>query len=165
LEVEAFVFADLAAVRGPSALGAMATFLRRCEELESAPARKATRKEDKAALATLEERGLTKALRDDLQAKLALATLEGSADGGDPGARAVSPEALARRQHQLALYRWLPTRTTMRPIENTEKRSLARSPHASDVHHRRPDLGGAGHQHPPSEPSAAVLAYSPRVYS
>jgi hypothetical protein len=105
-EVEAFVFAGLAAVRGPSALGAMATFLRRCEELESAPERKATRKEDRAALVTLEERGITKAVRDDLQSKLALATLDASADGGGGGA-AGAPEALERRQHQVALYRWL----------------------------------------------------------
>jgi hypothetical protein len=103
-EVEAFVFAGLVAVRGPSALGAVATFLRRCEELESAAERKATRKEDKAALATLEERGITKGLRDELKAKLALATLEADAGADAPE---VSSEELARREHQLALYRWL----------------------------------------------------------
>jgi hypothetical protein len=41
-EVALYVFAGLVAVRGPAALGALATFLDRCQSLESSPERKAT---------------------------------------------------------------------------------------------------------------------------
>ena len=58
-EQETFVFDNLVAGEGVSAVVAVAIFLDRCTALESSPERKATRKADHAALATLEIRGVT----------------------------------------------------------------------------------------------------------
>jgi hypothetical protein len=53
---------------GDRAVLFVGTFLERCTELERSKERAATRKEDRQAIATLEARGITKALRDHLRA-------------------------------------------------------------------------------------------------
>jgi hypothetical protein len=103
-EVDEFVFHGLTAGQGADAAGTMATFLDRCDALENAPERKATRKSDRAALSTLAGRGITAAVRKHLRARLELATV--AADAGsvieEPAANAAQ-----RRQDLHALYLWL----------------------------------------------------------
>lgn len=73
-EQAAFVFGDgLAASVGPAAVIGVATLLSRLGELENGKDRKATRKEDHAALETLSKRGITKEERERLQALVATA--------------------------------------------------------------------------------------------
>jgi hypothetical protein len=68
-EQAAFVFGDgLAASVGPAAVIGVATLLSRLGELENGKDRKASRKEDHAALETLSKRGITKEEREHLQA-------------------------------------------------------------------------------------------------
>ncbi|MEO7108943.1 MAG: hypothetical protein ABI183_00780 [Polyangiaceae bacterium] len=66
-DVEAFLFQDLTSGTGPAAVPALNTFLERCQALENSPERKATRKGDHAALASMEARGITAAERTRLQ--------------------------------------------------------------------------------------------------
>jgi hypothetical protein len=58
-----FLFDNLAPVHGPDAFLGMAILLGRIDALESAPEREGSRAEDSAALAKLEARGITKAVR------------------------------------------------------------------------------------------------------
>ncbi|XXY45773.1 hypothetical protein WME91_37805 [Sorangium sp. So ce269] len=64
---EKFVFDNLAAQVGPAAVVSVKTLLDRLEALEKSPARKATRKDDHAALETLAKRGITKEERSRLR--------------------------------------------------------------------------------------------------
>jgi len=57
---ERFVFLHLEPKQGPESVIGVATLLERLEALEASPDRKATRKADHAALATLAERGYTR---------------------------------------------------------------------------------------------------------
>lgn len=63
-----FVFQDLAPKQGPEAVLAIATLLDRLDALDTSPDRKATRKADQAALATLTKRGYSKEERERLRA-------------------------------------------------------------------------------------------------
>ncbi len=65
-EQAAFVFENLEMGSGIGAVPAVATFLDRLDALESSPDRKATRKSDHAALAVLEQRGVTKQQRKEM---------------------------------------------------------------------------------------------------
>lgn len=103
-EIEHFVFNGLTAVRGAGAIGSMATFLDRCEALESSPDRKATRKADHAALALLEERGITRAARKHLRARVDLASVDAEAGAV---VEVPSVDAAKRNKDLYALYRWL----------------------------------------------------------
>lgn len=73
-EQHEFVFAGLSAAQGVGAVLSVQTMLGRLDQLESAPERKATRAADKAAIATLEKRGITRELRQHLRNLLAVAT-------------------------------------------------------------------------------------------
>lgn len=66
-EQYAFVFAGLEPARGAGAVLSVATLLDRLDQLSAAPERKAARKADGAALATLESRGITAELRAQLR--------------------------------------------------------------------------------------------------
>jgi hypothetical protein len=68
---EAFVFGDLHI--GSQPILAMATYLARCDELKDGKNRKGSRKEDHAALATLEDRGLGADERKRMRALIAIA--------------------------------------------------------------------------------------------
>lgn len=70
---EAFVFENLEPSSGMQALVGVATFLDRLDALEDGAARKATRKADHAALATLAARGIDGALRKRLRDLLEVA--------------------------------------------------------------------------------------------
>lgn len=65
---DAFVFDNLRASTGPAAVIGVKLFLDRLDALESGADRKATRKEDHAALATLAARGITSEERARLRA-------------------------------------------------------------------------------------------------
>ena len=99
-----FVFAgELAAATGPAAVVSVATLLTRFDELENSKTRKATRTQDRAALDTLAQRGITKAERDRLQ------QLVDTAQGvQEPAAPAVTdtPSAEQRRAALGELYAW-----------------------------------------------------------
>ena len=98
----AFVFAGgLAASTGPAAVLGVKTLLARLGELENGENRKATRKADRAALETLEGRGITKAERARLQGLVDSAqTLEAPAPLPDASTPAARQEALVK------LYGW-----------------------------------------------------------
>jgi hypothetical protein len=69
----AFLFAgDLQASKGPASVLGIRTFVTRWKELDGGETRTATRKEDKAALARLAERGLDNAERAKVEAWLEL---------------------------------------------------------------------------------------------
>ena len=99
-----FVFAgELAAATGPAAVVSVATLLTRFDELENSKTRKATRTQDRAALDTLAQRGITKVERDRLQ------QLVDTAQGvQEPAAPAVTdtPSAEQRRAALGELYAW-----------------------------------------------------------
>jgi hypothetical protein len=98
---ERFVFADLVAGRGAEAIQPLMTFLDRLDALESSPERKATRKADSAALATLASRELDEKLRKHLRERVVTAsTLAGTATEHVP----VDVEKRIEALH--ALYRW-----------------------------------------------------------
>ena len=67
-EQDAFVFDHLEVGSGIAAVVSVSLFLQRLGALESSPDRKATRKADHAALATLEQRGVTKEERKQIKA-------------------------------------------------------------------------------------------------
>jgi hypothetical protein len=66
-EQDAFVFAGLDAAQGPGAVVSVATLLDRLDALESSPDRAATRDADRAAIATLTQRGIDASLRKYLR--------------------------------------------------------------------------------------------------
>jgi hypothetical protein len=100
-EQEAFVFNGLVAARGAEAIAAMAVFLDRLDALDSAAERKATRKADHAALATLTQRGVTEATRAHLRERLVFVSTHEA-----PVVEEAAP--LEDRQGALAaLYAWL----------------------------------------------------------
>lgn len=101
-EQSAFVFRDgLAASVGPAAVIGVATLLSRLGELENGKDRKATRKEDHAALETLTKRGITKEERARLQA------LVDTAQTVDAPAAVVNAVDPAEKQRALLkLYVW-----------------------------------------------------------
>jgi hypothetical protein len=68
-----YIFDGLAPAKGPEAVLRVALFLDRLDALEGGPDRKATRKADRAALETLETRGITKAERTRLRALVGVA--------------------------------------------------------------------------------------------
>ncbi|MGK3966866.1 hypothetical protein WMF38_22155 [Sorangium sp. So ce118] len=77
---EKFVFDNLTAQVGPAAVVSVKTLLDRLEALEKSPARKATRKDDHAALETLAKRGITKEERSRLRQLVDVASGAGTAD-------------------------------------------------------------------------------------
>jgi hypothetical protein len=72
-EQHAFVFDGLKAAQGQGALVSVTTLLDRLDALESAPDRHATREADHAALATLEQRGIGRQVREHLRERIAVA--------------------------------------------------------------------------------------------
>jgi hypothetical protein len=95
-EQEAFVFGNLAIGDVAGAIVNAKLFLDRLDALHAGADRKATRKADRAALATLERRGVTKARREEGRARLAatLATMITSAP--EPIDRTEAERKLAR---------------------------------------------------------------------
>jgi hypothetical protein len=83
-EQATFLFDKVVAGTGPAAVIAAQLFLDRCTELESGHDRKHTRKADHAALATLEDRGITKSIRGEM-AKLIDLVESGEAPPPDQG--------------------------------------------------------------------------------
>lgn len=77
----AFVLEGLEASQGPAAVLGVKTLLDRLDTLEDGASRKATRKQDHAALETLATRGITRAERKRLRALVE--TAESSPDLGD----------------------------------------------------------------------------------
>jgi hypothetical protein len=92
-----FLFSELPAGAKQVSI-AVAMFLERCDALERSPKRKKTRKEDHAALAVLEQRGLTRAAMNEARRELATVTRSSS---GVITQRPPDPEALVR------LHAWL----------------------------------------------------------
>ena len=68
-----FVFENLEPQTGLGSVISVETFLDRIDALESSPDRAATREADLAAIATLESRGITAAVRAEMRAKVAIA--------------------------------------------------------------------------------------------
>ncbi len=101
-EQEALVFQDLAAARGAEAIPAMALFLDRLDALEDGLERKATRKSDHAALATLVTRGITKAMRKDLRKSLEFVRTHKV-----PDAPVRNVDTSKREEGLIALHAWL----------------------------------------------------------
>ena len=103
-EQAAFVFeGQLAACTGPSAVVGTATLLDRLEDLENGKERKATRKDDHAALETLAKRGIDKAERARLRKLVDTAqTVDKNpwVEGKD------TPTAVERRAALTDLYAW-----------------------------------------------------------
>lgn len=97
-----FLFEGLEAQKGIAAVAAVATFLDRCDELESSKERKATRKADHAALDRLAERGITKEERARLRKLLSVAT--SFAEAAPPAPSAPSEKATDHREAQVALW-------------------------------------------------------------
>jgi len=102
-----FVFQDLQPARGPGAVLTVATLIKRMEALESAPERKATRKQDHAALELLASRGYTK---DEWKRLKGLVL---TAQRGTPAEAAAGPEpsptplAQDKEAALIELYFWL----------------------------------------------------------
>jgi hypothetical protein len=109
-EQAVFVMGDLSASTGYASVPGLAKLLDRLDELESGKDRKATRKEDHAALATLEKRGITKAERARLHGLVetakkadmpeAVEHLEKAAEGSAQKSKQAQAEALRK------LYAW-----------------------------------------------------------
>jgi hypothetical protein len=94
-EQDAFVFAGLEANRGPSAVLGVAILLDRLDQLQGGS------EADRAAIATLEKRGITASVREHLRGLVALAQ---AAKAGDaPVAESVPT---AQQQALEALYAW-----------------------------------------------------------
>ncbi|HEU4409997.1 MAG TPA: hypothetical protein VFS43_32380 [Polyangiaceae bacterium] len=83
-EAGAFVLRGLGPATGAAAVLSVKNLLDRLDALESSPERKATRKEDRAALATLEKRGITPAVRKRLRELVGIAQSAGALDPYDP---------------------------------------------------------------------------------
>lgn len=98
------LFADLRAGRGAASIVAVGTFLARVDALEKGdPARRATRKEDRAAVELLAARGLTRQERDRL-ASLVQAALRPT--GPLPDLDTPARTAAARRAALVTLKKW-----------------------------------------------------------
>ncbi len=104
---ERFVFDGLAAGRGAEAIGAMAVFLERVEALQSAPERKATRKADHAALETLGERGITKAVLARLRERVTFVSKNEPRRDAPATPNVQNAADFERVHHLAALYAWL----------------------------------------------------------
>jgi hypothetical protein len=100
-EQSAFVFAGLEPTTGPRAIVTMTTYLDRIDALENSPDRVATREADRAALETLEQRGIGRAERARLRRLLAVA--RGIAAPVEP---AVPPGAEERAEALRELRAW-----------------------------------------------------------
>lgn len=99
-EQASFVLTGLGPSKGAAAVVGVKQVLDRLDALESSPDRKATRKADHAALATLAARGIDRAERERLRALITVA--EGAAE--DPeGAARMSAQRTREEQHMKAL--------------------------------------------------------------
>lgn len=113
-EQAAFVMEGLAPAEGAAAVLGVATLLDRLDALESGKGRKATHKEDLAALATLAKRGITKEERMRLRALVETASradmpeaAETLAAQAEPAASAKADKAkAAQAEAKNALYGW-----------------------------------------------------------
>lgn len=94
-EQDAFVFAGLEATRGPSAVVGVAHLLERLDQLENGS------EADKAAIQTLEQRGINRRLREHLGALVAVAQ---AAQPTDDNVALKSVDVL--QQALIALYEW-----------------------------------------------------------
>jgi hypothetical protein len=101
---ERYVFTDLTAAQGPEAVLRIATFLNRLDDLEGSEDRKDMRKEDRAALATLAQRGIDETERKRLRRLVNVALKAPSLLADDPKAEA---REQARIKVLVALYEWL----------------------------------------------------------
>jgi hypothetical protein len=104
-----FVFAGLEAQTGAAAVASVTVFLNRLDELESGKGRKATHKDDLAALAKLSARGITVEERARMRGLLSVALASEPVVVGevDAGASAkAAKEAEAERAAKLELYQW-----------------------------------------------------------
>ncbi len=87
-EQDAFVFDNLEMGTGIAAVVSVSMFLQRIDALENSPDRKSTRKTDHAALATLEQRGVTKEERKQIKALIQIVESPAPVeDGAPPDAR------------------------------------------------------------------------------
>ena len=117
-EVVNFLFGNLSPKQGPEAVVGVSTLLGRLDALENAPERKATRKADQAALATLASRGYPAGERARLRGLVAAAqTLVVEAPISDAEREAtlqklyawfnewstIARMVLVRRDHQIAV--------------------------------------------------------------
>ncbi|AGP35225.1 hypothetical protein SCE1572_12285 [Sorangium cellulosum So0157-2] len=110
---EKFVFDNLTAQAGAAAVVSVKTLLDRLDALEKSPKRKATRKEDHAALETIAKRGITKEERSRLRQLVDIASGggaaaeegEGAEDGGAERAVIDSQEHLEALRALHAWYR------------------------------------------------------------
>lgn len=91
-----FVFSGLEAARGAGSVLSVTTLLERLSQLESSPDRKATRKDDQAALATLASRGITPELRQHLRSLVQVA--QTAATPSFPSALSVQERDAALRE-------------------------------------------------------------------
>ena len=113
-----FLFDNLGPKQGPEAVVSVSTLLDRLDGLESAPERKATRKADQAALATLATRGYSAEERTRLRGLVTTAqTLVVTAPSSDADREAtlqklyawynawstIARMVLVRRDHQIAV--------------------------------------------------------------
>jgi hypothetical protein len=99
----AFVFKDLRAARGAASLLSVTRFLDRLDALEGAPDREATRAADRAALATLAQRGIDAKERARLRALLAQAEAL-SADDGASDDDELTPEEMDQALRDLRAF-------------------------------------------------------------
>ncbi len=97
---EAYVFQDLKATRGAGALLEVTLYLDRLDALESSPARKSTRKDDHAALASLAERGVTPEVRKHLRSLLTIVQKQ-------PLGEISAPVQSDKTKALMALHGWL----------------------------------------------------------
>ncbi|WP_129351142.1 hypothetical protein [Sorangium cellulosum] len=93
---EKFVFDNLAPQVGAAAVVSVKTLLDRLDALEKSPARKATRKEDHAALETLAKRGITKQERSRLRQLVDTASGAGAAVEEQARTRPAAPSRRGR---------------------------------------------------------------------
>ena len=98
-EQDAFVFENLVPGSGIAAVASVATFLDRLDALESGAERKASRKTDHAALAAMEQRGITKEQRKEMRALVKWI----ESTPAQPTATQASPREVAL----LAVYDWV----------------------------------------------------------
>ena len=99
-EQDAYVFENLAPGAGIAAVAAVATFLDRLDALESSADRKTMRKADHAALAVLEQRGITKEQRKEM--RTLVKWIEST-----PAQPTTTPQQSPREAALLAMYDWV----------------------------------------------------------
>ena len=122
-EQHAFLFAgDIRAAKGPMAVYGVRTIIARLDELESSPARKATREQDKAALARLAERGITKAERNRVQALLDIIGSEDDTLVGDDDGPVISD--VKRKNTLIKLREWYEEWSEVARVAIKQKRDL-----------------------------------------